>query len=174
LRETIKIMNTIEKSEILNELRKILVIISTSEFNDKLLNYYESNIKYADQKIDTFPIRYRRLLGNYFECNYNSKQPNYNLPQIIEFFLQSSLTFLMEMDKVQAITDDEKNTFKTTGIVLAFYHVFIQPEISKPVIGGRKRISKSFKNSRIRRKSHRRRCRTVKRRRRRSVKRCRL
>jgi len=48
-------------------------------------------------------------------------------------------------------------------------------DIKADVIGGRKRISKSFKNSRIRRKSHRRRCRTVKsRRRRRSVKRRRL
>ena len=173
LKETIAYVNRTAKSEILNELRKILVIISTSNFNDSLLKYYESNKELAEKKIEKFESYYKSLIYAYNECNYNSFIDD---QEKIRDFLKSSKTFLMSMYEVPNIDHDEKNAFETAGIVVAFYEVFIRKPFN--LGGGRKRISKSFQNSRIRRRSYGKRrtvkSRRVKSRRRLSVKRRRL
>ena len=169
-----------EKTRLLQELKNIILNLDTLT-KDESVKYFDVVANTAET-IGVFNETYESLLMNYSSNKRNLMEFNFqrDLPEIqivIKNFLESSLTFLMNMDKVQNITADEKNTFKKTGIVLAFYNVFIRPPLD--FSGGRKRISKSFQNSRIRRRSHRRRRtvkshRRVKSRRRRSVKRRRL
>lgn len=156
-------------SKLFHELKVIIVALHTIFLKEETeVKFYLNIAKELDNDDTTTTTTNYNLLVSTYKNIYHEQQPN------VIFFLVTSLRFLIDLDNDKNLAENLKNMYKTSGIVAAFYNVFIKPELS--VIGGRKRISKSFQNSRIKRKSYFKR-RTVKSRRlrrRRSVKRRRL